>query len=95
MQKEKVRKLGRPKLSAIAIRIEKYIKQEPDWFINSLDDRVCNKFNIDFDKFNRHFEKVSGLSYGTYLKEEAIRRLTLEYGSLKDALEQAKFYDNN
>ena len=90
MQEEKVRKLGRPKLSAIATKIEKYIRQEPDWFIGEFDNSVCNKFNIDFDKFNRHFEKVSGLSYGTYLKEEAKRRLTLEYGSLRKAMEKAK-----
>ncbi len=90
MQKEKVRKIGRPKQSPIAIRIEKYIGQEPDWFKDNFDNLVCNEFNIDFDKFNRHFEKVSGLSYGTYLKKEAKRRLTLEYGSLRKAMKKAK-----
>lgn len=86
-----MKKKGKPRVNQESKKIEDYIKSLPDWFIHDLDNKVCNKFDIDFEKFNRHFEKVSGMCYSIYLTKESERRLTIEYGSMKNALEKAKF----
>ena len=95
-------KFSKERLEENRIRLENtvtrkavnYIKTFPDIFkVIEFPELVMNRFDINYNNFDRCFSEVFGHTYNTWLRIEAKRRLSIEYGSFKNALEKAKFVD--